>query len=431
MDESIIWDLIDKMFKENPDSLVSHHIDSYNDFFKHGIFQIFKEKNPVRIVSNYDDKIGEYKNQCLMYFGGKNGDKIYFGKPIIYDDKDNSHYMYPNEARLRNMTYGMTIHYDIDVEYIDILDEGEQPYIVGGVIAGNGEDDYDVKQDFQNFKATGIIGGGPAPKRKKRNHQQYAVTPALAAAMRKATEESMAEPNVQKRIIPLENVYLGKFPIMVQSEFCILKGLTPEVRHTMGECRRDLGGYFIIQGKEKTVVCQEKFADNMMYIRKYGADDEFLYSCQMRSVSENVSKPIRTISVNVVAPTPSYTNLNIVVNIPNVRKPVPLFIAFRALGFVTDKSIVEMCLLDTVKYEHMMDIFIPSVHDAGAIMTQRQAIEFIALLTKGKQAHHVLEILADYFLPHIGETNYTEKAFFSRSYGIQIIGRLYRVGTAY
>ena len=409
MDESIIWDIIDKMFKENPDSLVSHHIDSYNDFFKRGIFQIFKEKGPVRIVSEYDEKLGEYKHQCLMYFGGKNADKIYFGKPIIYDDKDNSHYMFPNEARLRNMTYGMTIHYDIEVEYIDVLNEGEQPYIVGGT-----EEDanYEPNTGFKNFKATGIIsGGGPAP-RKKRNQQQYVVTPALAAAMRKATEATMAEPNVQKRIVPIEKVYLGKFPIMIQSDFCILKGLSPEVRHTMGECRRDLGGYFIIQGKEKTVVCQEKFADNMMYIRKYGKDDEYLYSCEMRSVSENISKPIRTVSVKIVAPTKSYTNLNIVVNIPNVRKPVPLFILFRALGVVTDKAVVEMCLLDTVKYEHMMDIFIPSVHDTGAIMTQSQAVEFIALLTKGKRVHHTLEILADYFLPHIGETNYTEKAFF-------------------
>ena len=412
MDESIIWDLIDKMFKENPDSLVSHHIDSYNDFFKRGIFQIFKEKGPVRIVSEYDDKIDDYRHQCMLYFGGKNGDKIYFGKPIIYDDKDNSHYMFPNEARLRNMTYGMTIHYDIDVEYIDILDEGEKPYIVGGT---EEDADYEPTTDFNNFKATGtIVGGGPAPKttRKKRNQQQYVVTPALAAAMRKATEATMAEPNVQKRIVPIEKVYLGKFPIMIQSDFCILKGLSPEVRHTMGECRRDLGGYFIIQGKEKTVVCQEKFADNMMYIRKYGKDDEYLYSCEMRSVSENISKPIRTVSVKIVAPTKSYTNLNIVVNIPNVRKPVPLFIVFRALGVVTDKAIVEMCLLDIDKYEHMMDIFIPSVHDAGGIMTQHQAVEFIALLTKGKQVHHTLEILADFFLPHIGETNYTEKAFF-------------------
>ena len=35
------------------------------------------------------------------------------------------HYMYPNEARLRNMTYGMTIHYDVDVEHHIKTDKGE------------------------------------------------------------------------------------------------------------------------------------------------------------------------------------------------------------------------------------------------------------------------------------------------------------------
>ena len=36
---------------------------------------------------------------------------------MIYDE-GRSHFMYPNEARLRNMTYGITIHYDVDVEFI-------------------------------------------------------------------------------------------------------------------------------------------------------------------------------------------------------------------------------------------------------------------------------------------------------------------------
>ena len=79
-----------------------------------------------------------------MYFGGKNGDKIYFGKPVIYDDND-SHFMFPNEARLRNMTYGMTIHYDIDIEFIDILEEGENPSVIGA--------EYMDADDFQNHIA--------------------------------------------------------------------------------------------------------------------------------------------------------------------------------------------------------------------------------------------------------------------------------------
>ena len=122
MDNSAIWNVINKYFEENPQSLVRHHTESYNDFFKNGIFQIFKEQNPLRISTKYDEKLGEYRSQCLMYFGGKDGSKIYYGKPVIYDD-NNSHYMFPNEARLRNMTYGMTVHYDIEIEYIDILDD--------------------------------------------------------------------------------------------------------------------------------------------------------------------------------------------------------------------------------------------------------------------------------------------------------------------
>ena len=118
MDNTTVWKVIDKYFDNNPQSLVRHHTESYNDFFKQGIFQIFKEKNPIKIQTRYDEKIDDYRSQCSMYLGGKDGSKIYFGKPVIYDD-NNAHFMYPNEARLRNMTYGMTIHYDVEIEFVD------------------------------------------------------------------------------------------------------------------------------------------------------------------------------------------------------------------------------------------------------------------------------------------------------------------------
>ena len=433
MDNSTTWKLIDKYFTDNPQSLVRHHIESYNDFFKNGIFKIFKEKPPIIINTRFDKEINDYRSQCIMYFGGKDGSKIYFGKPVIYDD-NNNHYMFPNEARLRNMSYGMTIHYDVEVEFIDILGKDETPRLVG---IEDIDEDYSGDDDDNNKGKKDIMEGGKLTEEKiielkKTKREQVEkelkaggsvkipfgkkraplqLTPAESELLKKAIHESMVGGNTQKQTMTLEKVYLGKFPIMVQSDYCVLKDLPREVRHTMGECTNDLGGYFIIDGKEKTVVSQEKFADNMLYIRDVN-DEKYLYSAEIRSVSENVSKPIRTLSVKIVTPSKSYSNKNIVVNIPNVRKPVPLFIVFRALGIISDKDIITTCLLDINKYDNMMDLFIPSVHDAGMIMTQRNALQYIAILTKGKTIAHTLEILSDYFLPHIGEVNFVNKAYY-------------------
>ena len=174
--EEISWKLIDIYFKDNPSNLVAHHLESYNNFFSSGINQIFKENNPIRYIDREEDDKSNTntRKQMLLYLGGKNGDKIYFGKPIIYDD-ERVHYMYPNDARLRNMTYGMTIHYDVDVDII---------YYEGS------------------------------------ERKEYNIT--------------------------LNQIYLGKFPIMLQSNMCILKDLAADVRFNMGECVNDYGGYFII-----------------------------------------------------------------------------------------------------------------------------------------------------------------------------------------
>jgi len=347
---NISWNIIDKYFKENPYNLVSHHLDSYNEFFSKGIFQVFKENNPFRFledIEKIEDK--NNRNECLLYLGGKDGTKIYFGKPVIYDD-NHIHFMYPNDARLRNMTYGITIHYDVDVDII--FYEGET--------------------------------------RVERN-------------------------------ITLSKMYLGKFPIMLHSNMCILKGLATNVRFNLGECRNDFGGYFIIDGKEKVIVSQEKFADNMVYIREYKKEETYSHSAEIRSVSEDTSKPIRTTSVKIVAPTPNnqvlmdiprYTNNQIVVDIPNVRKPIPLFIVMRALGIESDKSIIECCLLDLNKTQSYIDLFIPSIHDANKVFDQITALEFIKTFTKRQTVTTVLDILMNYFLAHVGVTNFIDKAYF-------------------
>ena len=457
--DNFVWDIVDKHFSENPQSLVRHHVESYNDFFKQSIYKIFKEKNPVQIVSKYDESIGEYRSKCNMYIGGKNGDLIHFAKPVIYDS--NAHYMFPNEARLRNMTYAMTIHVDVDLEFIDILEDGELPHI--DVEMDPNADPVDRPERPKNYKkdkdakeigggspngiyersggstngiyeqsggstngiyeqsrgsnyygddgallgGTSFLGGAKAAAKKV----QVQFTPNEKADLRNRLEKSVNALNIQTRNAQLKNIFFGKFPIMIQSDFCILSGLPRDMRFNMGECKNDLGGYFIIDGKEKTVVPQEKFGDNMLRVSKVD-DEKTLFIAEIKSVSENTAKPIRTLRIELVKCGARYSNMNIVVNIPNVRKPVPLFIVFRALGLLTDKEIIETCLLDLDKNSAMMDLFIPSIHDAGIIMTQTEALHFIAQLTKTKTNTNVLFILTDYFLPHIGETNYTEKAYF-------------------
>jgi len=359
---NISWRLIDKYFKDNPSNLVAHHLDSFNDFYSSGINNIFRENNPIRFIEREEkgknggeENAGEMRNECSLYLGGKDGNKIYFGKPIIYDDNEKgAHYMYPNDARLRNMTYGITIHYDVEVEFAFF--EGEE----------------------------------------RKTHS-----------------------------ILLEKIYLGRFPIMLQSNLCILSGLSSEVRYNMGECKNDYGGYFIIDGKEKVIVPQEKFANNMLYIKKNKDDDTYSNSAEIRSVSEDASKPIRTMAIKIVAPTTVLSNNQMVVTVPNVRKPVPLFILMRALGVVSDKSIIEYCLLDLKKNEPYIDLFIPSIHDANQIFNQETALRYIASFTKRRTITGVLDILMNYFLPHIGEKNFLDKAYYIG----YMVNRLLRVYT--
>lgn len=336
----VIWNIIDHYFQDNPNVLIKHHLDSFNQFFNRDIKNVFREKNPITILKEFDEEVNDYTLQAKMYFAGRDGSKIHYGKPIIFDE-DRQHFMFPNEARLRNMTYGITLHIDIDVEY-----------------------------KFTNPDKT-----------------------------------------VTTTSTTLENIYLGRFPIMLNSDLCILNTLNRHTRFNMGECRNDLGGYFIIDGKEKVIVSQEKFADNMLYVRdKY--NELYSHSAEIRSVSEDASKPIRTLAVRIVTPSASFTNNQIVVNVPNVRKPIPLFILMRALGIESDKSIIEHCLLDLEKNSEYIDLFIPCVHDAGRIFNQITALKYIATFTKGKTIPHVLYILMDYLLPHIGEINFRVKAFF-------------------
>jgi DNA-directed RNA polymerase II subunit RPB2 len=355
----ISWSTIDKMFCDNPNFLIKHHLDSYNNFFKKGIKNIFRDNNPInifkkKIEKGKGDEKDEYLYKMQIYLGGKNGHKLYYGKPVIHIKNDEGNiieqYMYPNQARLKNLTYSFTVHYDIDIIFTRLI---------------------------KNTDNT--------------NPKKY---------------------NTEIEEITLEKIYLGKFPIMLGSDQCILKNMNKEVRYQMGECKNESGGYFIIDGKEKLIMSQESRADNQLYITK--KNDRYNYSAEIRSVSEDASKPIRTLKVLMVAPLITLPNGQIEILVPNVRKPVPLFILMRALGVISDENIIKTCLLDMKLNEDLIELFRPSIHDAGQVYTQQSALLWIGSFLKVATASipKVLSILMIYFLPHIGELNFYHKALY-------------------
>jgi DNA-directed RNA polymerase II subunit RPB2 len=324
------------MFEGKPTMLVKHQLDSYNAFVGGGLQRVFREKNPIRLLKEQDVDTGIFANQCNIYLGGEDGSKVYFGRPVV-SDGDTSRIMYPNIARMRDMSYSTTIH----VEVVAVFSiEGQE----------------EVK-------------------------------------------------------VVLPKVFIGKFPIMLMSDLCVLNGLASSIRQEYGECADEKGGYFIVDGSEKVIISQEKFADNMLYVRKM-AGDKYEYAADVRSVSENASKPTRVVSVRIVTPTTTSENKQIVVVIANVRKPIPLFIVMRALGVLSDKEIIEICLLDLEEYKSYIDLFRPSIHDAGPIFSQINALKYIASFTKYKTVPHAMELLSDYFLPHVGEVDFKSKALY-------------------
>jgi DNA-directed RNA polymerase beta subunit len=402
MDEDVnkfSWEVIDCFFRDNPQSLERHHIDSYNKFFQEDIFKILREMNPITIVSKYDEKTKDYKTKCKLYRGGKTGELVYFEKAVVY----------PNEARLMNKTYECNIYYDIEVELTNLLDKNDSPIDYERPLDNEDEETTDM---FKNPKRNKEFLENVVQKKGKEHIDNEEIDQTGGDKKRKLTVNESKELNKrfnesinlqtgdQIHKFVLKKVLLGRFPIMVQSTLCLLADLPKEMRYNMGECKNDLGGYFIIDGKEKMQTHKVEVANNTL--RR--VNDSCIEIC---SVSENFSKPVSTLRLEK-----DKTNKCFAVTMPNVSKPIPLFILFRALGLISDKEIIQTCLFDLSKHEDMLDDFTESVYAGAKIMSQTDAVTYIAELTEDKSPAYVLMLLSDYLFPHIGETNYVQKAFF-------------------
>ena len=194
---------------------------------------------------------------------------------------------------------------------------------------------------------------------------------------------------------------------MLHSKYCVLNNQCNANLMNMGESPYEKGGYFIINGKEKVIISQEKMALNKIYLVKNKEGELYSHYAEVKSVSENDFKPPKTSSVLID------NKQKLLVSIPYLKKNIPLFIVFRALGVESDKEIMEYIFYD-IENDYMQDMlnFLGlSVSDNGPINTQKKANIYLSTLTRQRTKNNLMDILYNDFFPHVGK-NLLNKAYY-------------------
>ena len=165
----------------------------------------------------------------------------------------------------------------------------------------------------------------------------------------------------------------------------------------IGECQYDQGGYFIVDGSEKVIITRQEDAFNTLKIvvqpRHPKSSMYAAISClnpttrQVKRISFTWMKEANTLSVSI----------------PMVRKEIPVFVLFRAMGLQTDEDIIRTIIPDPDSAEaKILEPFLhESILEAYPFLDTFSAIQYIKVLTKGFSEAHVLDIIRNQLFIHV------------------------------
>jgi DNA-directed RNA polymerase II subunit RPB2 len=185
--------------------------------------------------------------------------------------------------------------------------------------------------------------------------------------------------NTQTFYKTLPKIHIGKLPIMLNSNICVLTQYKHVEHANTGECKFDAGGYFIINGSEKTVLGQERAAENKVYCFNVSKNNtKYTWQAEIKSVPDYKCISPKQINMMISSKNNGF-GFPIYLQLPRVKQPIPLFIVFRALGIISDKDVCEMIILniDSSKHQEMMKGLQASIIDANGYMLQQDCIKYI------------------------------------------------------
>jgi DNA-directed RNA polymerase II subunit RPB2 len=349
------WTVISAFFEAK--GLVRQQLDSFDEFIQNTMQEIVDENSRVVVEAPNASAVGERNRRYEIEFG-----QVYLSKPTMTEADGTTQPMFPNEARLRNLTYSAPLYVDVRKRVVDVDGRGEQV------------DVEDVEE--------------------------------------------------------LSKVFIGRVPIMLHSQFCVLHALGERDLIDLGECPYDQGGYFVIGGSEKVLIAQERMACNLVYVFSKAPPSPYAIIAEIRSVADRSSPGVASGQVPYTTSAPAQLNVKLTtrsaqhqqflrVSIPYIRQDIPVAVLFRALGVVSDRDIMEHCCYDLGDHQ-MLELMKPCLEEAFVIQDQMLALDFIGKrgmtvgATRDKRIRYARDLLQRELLPHIGTSGLveTKKAFF-------------------
>ena len=191
------------------------------------------------------------------------------------------------------------------------------------------------------------------------------------------TGPNLESEQVTYKVMP--NIQIGKLPIMLKSSVCILEQYK-HIPHTIsGECKMDSGGYFIINGSEKTCLGQERAAENLVQCFNISKNNsKWSWIAEIKSVPDFKCISPKQISLTMASKNNGFGN-GLFLQIPRVKIPIPLFIIFRALGVLSDEEICKKIVLD-IKDENIQPILTAlqgSIVEGNKYITQESCLKYV------------------------------------------------------
>ena len=285
----------------------------------------------------------------------------------------------------------------------------------------SGKNSLEVKIDFENFQihhpqihenngATKLM----FPQEARLRNFTYSSNMTLDLNIKYIIRNGENLENIQIVHKKLPQIHIGKLPVMLKSSICLLSQYNHISHNITGECEFDAGGYFIINGSEKTVLGQERAAENKIYCYNISKNNtKWKWQAELKSVPDFKCISPKQINMMISNKNNGYGHC-IHIQIPRMKNPIPVFTLFRALGVISDKDICKyVCLnIENENEKNILNFLQASIIESNHILSEEDAVQFITSQVmytpinmdhdKGvkKKREFAIEVLTNDLFPH-------------------------------